>query len=218
MHRVKHLLQSDRGSAVVEATILFPIIFMIFFGLVILAMYLPTRSALQYATQGAANALAVEQGDTWLNYDENSLSYKWAGSKSELSNVYVALFKSMGKGDYNSKARTIVTSLEKKTATYKGGTLDVRCYVSNYIIYKEIIVTATRKIPSPLNLSFIGFPKEIPITVSSTAVVQNGDEFERNVDLAVEVVGALRKKYKTIDNIFSAISKVSQKFYGFFGV
>ena len=85
-----------------EATILFPIIFMIFFGLVILAMYLPTRSALQYATQGAANALAIEQGDTWLNYDENNLSYKWTGSKSELSNVYVALFKSMGKGDYNT--------------------------------------------------------------------------------------------------------------------
>lgn len=218
MHRVKHLLQSNRGSAVVEATILFPIIFMIFFGLVILAMYLPIRSALQYATQGAANALAVEQGDTWLTYDENNLSYKWVGSKSQLSNVYTALLRSMGKGDYNSKARTIVTSLESKTPTFKSGNLEVRCYISNYIIYKEIIVTATRKIPSPIDLSFVGFPKEIPITVSSTSVVQNGDEFERNVDLAVEVVGALRKKYKTIDNIFNAISKVSQKFNGFLGV
>ena len=218
MHKIKHILVSNRGSAVVEATILFPIIFMIFFGLVILAMYLPTRSALQYATQGAANALAVEQGDTWLNYDENSLSYKWAGSKSELPNVYVALVNSMGKGDYNSKARTIVTKLESKTPTFKSGTLEVKCYVNNYIIYKEIIVTATRKIPSPINLSFINFPTEIPITVSSTAVVQNGDEFTRNVDLAVEVVGELRKKYESIDNIFKAISKVSTKFNGFFGV
>lgn len=218
MHKIKHILFSNRGSAVVEATILFPIIFMIFFGLVILAMYLPTRSALQYATQGAANALAVEQGDTWLNYDENSLSYKWAGSKSELPNVYVALVNSMGKGDYNNKARTIVTKLESKTPTFKSGTLEVKCYVNNYIIYKEIIVTATRKISSPINLSFINFPTEIPITVSSTAVVQNGDEFTRNVDLAVEVVGKLRKKYESIDNIFKAISKVSREFNGFFGV
>lgn len=218
MHKIKHILVSDRGSAVVEATILFPIIFMIFFGLVTLAMYLPTRSALQYATQGAANALAVEQGDTWLMYDENSLSYKWAGSKSQLSNVYVALFKSMGKGDYNSKAKTIVTSLESKTPTYKSGTLEVKCYVNNYIIYKEIIVTATRNIPLPIDLSFINFPKEIPITVSSTAVVQNGDEFERNVDLVVEVIAKLRKEYKSIDDIFSAISKVNQTFNNFFGV
>lgn len=210
--------ENERGSAVVEASILFPIIFMIFLGLVILAMYLPTRSALQYATQGAANALAIEQGDTWLFYDENNLKYRWIDSKSQLSNVYVALFRSTGRGDYNSKAEKVVANLESRTPTLKSGTLEVHCYVSNYIVYKEIIVTATRRIPLPINLSFINFPEEIPITVSATAVVQNGDEFERNVDLAVEILGTLRKKYKAIDNIFTALNTVSQKFYNFFGV
>ena len=49
-------LQSDfiedtRGDAVVEATILFPIIMMIFAGLMLLAVYLPVRMTLQHNTQ-----------------------------------------------------------------------------------------------------------------------------------------------------------------------
>lgn len=52
-----NLWNDVRGDAVVEATILFPIIIMVFAGLVLLAMYLPTRAALQQATQYAAPPL-----------------------------------------------------------------------------------------------------------------------------------------------------------------
>lgn len=51
MKKAKDLWRDDRGDAVVEATILFPIIIMIFAGLVLLSMYLPTRANLQRATQ-----------------------------------------------------------------------------------------------------------------------------------------------------------------------
>lgn len=86
--------------------------------------------------------------------------------------------------------------------------------VVNYIVYKEIVVTATRTIPMPVDLSFVNFPTEIPITVTSTAVVQNGDEFVRNMDLAKDFTEYLGEKYGFSD-IFSSLSQLGDRFAGF---
>lgn len=195
MKQLKNLWKDKRGSAVVEATILFPIIFMIFAGLVLLSMYLPTRMVLQQATQYAATAMATEQSDTWLDFDERSMEYEWASNRLQLPNVYVALVQSFFKGNGEAQAETIVRKIEENGLVARTGELTVECDVVNYIVYKEIRVTATRNIPMPVDLSFVKFPTEIPITVSSTAVVQNGDEFVRNMDLAAEFVSYLDEEY-----------------------
>lgn len=204
-----------KGDALVEAAILFPIMIMIFAALVLLAAYLPIRGTLQRATQYAATALASEKSDTWLFFDENSLSYYFENDKSRLDNVYVALVKSVVSGKNDAyKAETIVKKIEESSLSIRPGVLTVEYGIVNYIIYKEIIITATRTIPVAVDLSFIGFPKEIPITVTSTAVVQNGDEFIRNLDIAVDFVGFISKKFglddvgdsiKTFGNKISAI-------------
>ena len=95
------------------------------------------------------------------------------------------------------------------------GDLTIECKINNYVIYKEIVVTATRKIPSPVDLSILKFPEEIEITVSSTAVVQNGDEFVRNIDLAAEFVDYIKDKYN-LD--FSALSEWLDKAWKFLGI
>lgn len=65
-----------------------------------------------------------------------------------------------------------------------------------------------------MNLEIINFPKEIPITVTSTAVVQNGDEFVRNIDLAADFVGYLEEKYNLdISGLTGWVNKV-WKFLG----
>ena len=113
MKQLKNLWKDKRGSAVVEATILFPIIFMIFAGLVLLSMYLPTRMVLQQATQYAATAMATEQSDTWLDFDERSMEYEWASNRLQLPNVYVALVQSFFKGNGEAQAETIVRKIEE---------------------------------------------------------------------------------------------------------
>lgn len=202
MKKLNKFWADTNGDAVVEATILFPIMIMIFAGLVLLAMYLPTRAVLQYATQYAATALATERSDTWLYYDEKAMKYEWEDDKKNLNNVYVSLVKSFGSGNDSYKAQSIVESLEKGSISTTSGILTIDYDVVNYIIYKEIIITATRTIPSPVDLSFVGFPKEIPITVTSTAVVQNGDEFIRNMDIAVDFIKYLDKKYEISSSKF----------------
>lgn len=211
----QRLKTDERGYAVVEATILFPILIMIFAGLVLLAMYLPTRAVLQRATQYAATAIATEQSDTWLTYDESSMQYSWFRGKINLPNVYIALLNSSSKGDPQEKAETIVEKLEADSIVSHKAALDVECRLVNYLIYKEFVVTATQKIPSPVDLSFVGFPKEIPITVSSTAVVQNGDEFVRNIDLAADFIEYLMDKYNLE---FKGLSEWLNKAWKFLGI
>ena len=139
----RHLFKDSKGYAVVEATILFPIIMMIFAGLVLLSMYLPTRMALQRATQYAATALATEQSDTWLDYDTGSMKYRLL-SREQLPNVYAALIASFFSQDTKYDAKKIVETVEGNGITNLSGDLDITCEVINYIVYKEIKVTATR--------------------------------------------------------------------------
>ena len=211
--------KDTRGDAVVEATILFPIIMMIFAGLVLLAMYLPTRMTLQQTTQYAANALATEQSDTWLDFDTGALKYEVLTNKGDLPNVYAAVLASFLMSDVQDDAETIVQRLEGKSITSHSGSLEVECEISNYLVYKEIKVTATRTVPMPVDLSFVKFPKEIPITVSSTAVVLNGDEFIRNMDLAVELVAYLDEKYNLhVKELTSTMGKWMGKVYEILGI
>jgi len=207
--------EDTRGDAVVEATILFPIIMMIFAGLVLLAIYLPTRMTLQQTTQYAATALATEQSDTWLDYDVGSMKYGWYRWKEELPNVYAAVLASFFMSDVRDDAETIVKKQEGQSITSHDGNLTVDCEIYNRVIYKEITVTATKKFTMPVDLSFVKFPKEIPITVSSTAVVLNGDEFVRNMDLAAEFVAYLEREYSLP---FSKLGEWMNKVYGVLGI
>lgn len=211
--------EDTRGDAVVEATILFPIIMMIFAGLMLLAIYLPTRMTLQHTTQYAATALATEQSDTWLDFDTGAMQYRWLQDKSDLPNVYAAILASFMMSDTQDDAETIVRKTEGKSITTHSGNLDVECEIQNYLVYKEIKVTATRTVPMPVDLSFVMFPQEIPITVSSTAVVLNGDEFVRNMDLAVELIAYLDEKYNLgVKELTSTLGKWMGKVYEILGI
>lgn len=215
MKQKKNFWKNTGGYAVVEATILFPIIMMIFAGIVLLALYLPTRAALQRATQYAATALATEQSDTWLSFDAADMEYEWITQKNNLPNVYVALVSSFFKGNGAEKAEDIVQTMESNGITQTVGDLTVSCEIHNFVVYKEIVITATRTIPMPVNLSFVKFPTEIPITVTSTAVVQNGDEFVRNIDIAADFISYLQEKYNLP---FDRLSEYINQAWEFLGV
>ena len=210
----------------VEATILFPIIFMIFAGLMLMAVYLPTRALLQRATQYAATALATERSDTWLRCDPETGEYYWLEDKDDLGTVYSTVFGAL-KGNNRDEALAAEQLVEKiegkgrkkdsKNQKEDSEDLEVEYGVLNYIVYKEIIVTATKTIKMPVDLSFVGLKNEIPITVSSTAVVQNGDEFVRNIDLAVDLVSDLSEKYG-LDKTFGKVGEFLNKFNKLLGI
>jgi len=211
---IKELRKNQTGDAVVEATILFPIMIMIFAALVLLATYLPARAALQRATQYAAIALATERSDTWLFFNEGSMTYNYETNKNRLANVYAQLFSE--NGDVQTKAETIVAEMEKKSISSKAGQLEVESHIVNKTLYKEAVVTATRKFQMPINLSFIGFPETISVTATSAAVVQDADEFIRTIGMASDFTEFITEKYN-LHNITDAISLFGSRVSGILG-
>ena len=207
MAKCTNFVEDVTGFVVVEATIILPIIFAIFAALVLMSIYLPTRAALQRSTQFAATALATEKSDAWLFFDVNVLAFRWENDKSNLNNVYVELLSSVSCGNHESaKAEVIVSKMEDGGLSAKNGVLTVEYGVVNKVIYQEIIVSASRTLPVPEVLSSIrilGLPTQIPISVTSTAVVCNGDEFVRNIDLGVDFVAYAMEKYELDDSLGS---------------
>lgn len=217
----KHGLWRDtEGYAVVEATFLFPIMIMIFAGVVLLAAYLPLRSSLQRSTQYAATAIATEHSDTWLRHDADELKYYWLKDRKQVGSVYGSVLKAIsGNGrDDEDNARQIVIKMEKNGFLKPSvDNIEVEFGVVNYVIYKEIVVTATRTVKAPVDLSFVGFPKEISLTVTSTAVVQNGDEFIRNVDIATDFIEYLGEKFD-LSEYTDGFKKFFNKFNELLGI
>jgi len=187
---------------------------MIFAALVLLAIYLPARAVLQRATQYAATAIATESSDTWIFFNESDMSYYHETDKRNLKNVYVELFTNSN--DVESKGETIVIEIEDRGISSKSGVLNVESYIVNRILYKEVVITASREYPMPVDLSFIGFPKTITITATSTAVVLNADEFVRNIDIADEFIDYIVEKYD-LHNVKEAISDFGAKITGILG-
>jgi len=190
--KVTTLINDNSGDAVVEAAFLFPVMILILAALAVLAAYLPTKAALQHATQHAATALATELSDTWLVCGTDSQTYYWIQSKSELKNVYAALFS--GTDELLSKGYGLVLEDEKNAISSKAGTLSVQSNLVNRIIYKEVVVTASRDFPFLDFLSLAGFP-QISVSVTSTAVVQNADEFIRDLDMCVDFLAFVKEKF-----------------------
>ena len=216
MKRLRALMADTRGDAAVEAAFLFPIIIIICAALVLLSIYLPLRAAMQRSTQFAATAIATERSDTWIRFDPKTLGCYWLDNRDQLGNVYGSLIGALtgNNRDDEDNARQAVINMENRNIVKPQNKLTVEYGVVNYILYKEIVVTATRTIPLPVNLSFVGMPKEVRLVVTSTAVVVNGDEFIRNMDLAVDVMDELFN----IRDIFSSLGKICDKFNKFLGI
>ena len=216
MRHLNQLWRDSRGDAVVEAAMLFPIMILICAALVLLSIYMPLRAAMQRSTQYAATAIATERSDTWLRHEPDSLRYRWITDKRELGNVYASLIGALAgnRRDDADNAETTVKNMEQQNILKPSSDLTVEYGVVNYIIYKEIVVTASRSVPVPLNLTMFGIPRRMELTVTSIAVVQNGDEFIRNMDLAVEIMDDLIDLSET----FSGLTRICGKFNDFLGI
>lgn len=217
MTRLKKFINDVNGDAVVEATILFPIMIMIFAAMVLLAMYLPQRTILQEAAQYTATCIATQASDTYVAFDDSGNRIRKAPDKS----VYATLINGiLGRNlDVKDQAEQIAAHMAQNAILPVSSTIAVDLDVKNYIIYQELTVTLTQTVPMPIDLSFIGFPTELVLVQSASAVVQNGDEFVRDIDIAKDMVIWLDNKLGVSQSLreSGALDKI-KKVTDFFGL
>ena len=220
MKLIRELWRDTRGdSVVVEATILFPIIIMIFAALVLLAMYLPQRAILQESAQVAAVTIATERSDTWIAFDENARFISRSNQPAP-RNVYVRAVQNAFPNalEDEAKARSIVESIAATGILTAPGNIYTELRYRNYLVYQEVIVTVTQTIPMPVNLAFIGFPEEITIVQQAVAVILDGDEFVRNIDIAKDLTKWLDNKLGVSESLDEALKLISDpRIKGLFG-
>lgn len=185
--RIKKL-NKEEAYIIVEATLIFPMIIIIFFGMIMASMVLPFRASLQKATQYAANSIAMASSDSWFGIDAyNNLK------KSKPRNIYLDLispFEDIEEGALTQSVKEQVNWLNMNLDETAFANKDVKVdyKLTKYILYNEVSVTATKHIRFPINIAWMGMTNEIDISVTSTAVVNNGDEFIRGMDLATDIV------------------------------
>ena len=212
--KVSEIKDSRGDTIVIEAAIVFPIMCMIFTALCLLAIYLPQRSLLQEAAQIAAVAIATDRSDTWISFDAegtaitrpNVSALRIDSPDVFRRNVYVAAFSGANSMLGQERAEEIVNHVVGNGfLRFNNSSIEVERRVANFLIYKAVTVTVTQTIPVPINLSFIGFPAEIVLVQEARAIVSNGDEFVRNVDIAKDLVAWIRNRINDLIDFEEAI-------------
>jgi len=196
------MLKDTRGDAVVEATILFPIMIMIFMAIVMLSLYLPQGVVLQNATQYAAEALALERSETGYIFQENgaggTMDVYWdfdlhntifnglAGTNRSTNNIWYRTFSWFfpHDGEWEARAQTIVNKIVGQSVTMTDAPVTVTITFRKTILYSELAVKAVQEIPIPVDFSFIGFPTKITVEKVSLFTIPDGDTYVRNIDEA----------------------------------
>jgi len=209
MSQIKCFIEDTNGDAVVvQAAIIFPIIIMVFFAIVMLSLFIPQQTILREAAQVTAVSIATERSDTWVSFDAHANPQRVAS----VGNVYIDTIRgAFSQGDDGVRAENMARNLTRRGFVNVPGNIEVEYHFINFVIYQEVVVTLTQTIPIPINLSFIGFPTELVMAQEARAVVQNGDEFVRTIDLAADLATWLDNKFGISDTIqpaFDAISNV----------
>jgi len=179
----KTILGNSDGIAVVEAAILYPLMFMLFSALVMIAIYIPQRALLQRAVQFGADSFATEIGDAWIRYEYKTMTYERFYSYDEMVHYKGRPEAGLHRVHYNNVPdriqRTIFMELTSVAVSIY---LDLDIGVVNHGVFKQVVVTGVMKYHLPINLSFIGFPNPFTMVATATAEVVNGDEFIRQVN------------------------------------
>lgn len=209
-------LKSDRGMVIVEATIVFPVMFFVlFFILFIGNMYFEQAKVddivLRYATKGAEYVADPFQYDMERTYsvptDVNALDiepYRYIlgsitnGSVSAIEDKISEEVKNEINSNslifFSNSTANIVGTDNSKIATFK-----------NYVIYSTFVVQVNYKIKFPIR--FLGNESPTIVNLSSRAEVPVSDssEFIRNVDMVVDLLDGTSTG-DTIKSIFDKIN------------
>lgn len=215
--------KNERGSVIVEASIVFPVMFLIIFFMIFTGnAYLQkcrVESIInQYALDGAAYC-----ADPQLSSIEGGKIPKLDGL-----NVYPYRYFSSSNSGYSADiAATVENNIHKKVTTLSSGLFsgmkpmmtkgDINAVYNSGFVYSTFSVDATYKIEMPIRL--LGDDENMKLEVSTHVEVPVSDSVEmiRNIDMVwdyMERFGVAEKIEEAKTKLSEAFDKVNQWFEG----
>lgn len=231
--KILAFFKSEKANAVLEYTIIFPIILLILCTIFVVSFVLHERTTMESAAQrgvvyGARivadpNYLKLinEAGNKAGSLDldcNNEFNFTGCGTDIEPYRAF-----NLSKNDLQVPVSSEVTEMINQTrlgwTPFKD--INVTCDKTNVIVYQDVKVTITAKYPLPKFFEVIGLPAEYQLQTKAMMTVNDPDDFVRNADFAVDMVMEIDEKFfngrggEMAGKIGEKIQEFSDKIGGF---
>lgn len=212
--------KQEIGSVEVEATFIFPIMFLCIFFLLYLSLIMYQRAnlqatletALMYYKNTLTDTFVTRNGEMEYQYAENSCigtgsdyvvsgpknPYRWVDKKDKSAENFETYFKSVAKNLIFDEDMTLYFDY------------------TNYVVLKEIKVTVDQVIKLPIDFSMIGLDNKYVISATVRMTAVDHEDTIRNIDYIIDVVEDIKIGDQTIGEFFSDISGKVEEYYGKF--
>lgn len=223
--KVLKLIKNENGAAtIVEASIVFPIVFFIVIVLFIMGIFQLELSTLQMKTDRIADTssriIAQKAYASYGAIDSGKLDFPSVVTLSEeqLKSIYADLDPYRYWGNAGSQ-------LTSESSSKLKNMFDKEQYIDAWILNKtmkikpqkeglsnKVIVEVTLTTDFPDFISILGLPTEIKKTFHSTAYVSDTSEFIRNTDLVFDTAQTLADKFNISDKVSDIVNKIKKQF------
>lgn len=231
-------MNTQRGVALVEAIIYFPMVLCTVIAMLYLGLFNMQESALGYIAQQAVMEAAREEaypGYYVFNMNNGkNLDFEWGGdapSKSEVENYYKTQHETIG--DLYREAGYLMERIAELlggggrthfdyTAKYAAATAGITMISAGTIEAPEITmengffsstvrVSIKHKFQVPGVIRYLGITQE-SYTLETVAIkrVVNPGEFVRNVDLADDMIHEVLKAFGVEDQVNDMLAKINK--------
>lgn len=191
----KNSLKSECGLVVVEATIILPIAILSVILLLYLSLFLFQRANLQACLETTLVYYKNTLTDTYVTKN-SSLEYVQSGNSTMANgnsyridgplNPYRGLLgdgHSIGdEGAFSEYFHSVAGNM------IFDDNLSLTIDYSNYVILKQLKVTATQTVKAPIDFSLIGVDNEYVISAAARVSVIDHEDMIRNVDYAIDLI------------------------------
>lgn len=207
--------KSEKGEAVIEATLIYPIVFFVVGFIILFGLY-EMQGVLEYScAQYIANytsKLVTEPG--YENYGEinnNDIDFKSVNNFSDEdenfhANIYRRInFNGVSQSGMEDRLKGMVNS----GRLLKINTTDCSVKFKRTILNTTIIVTVKDTITMPKFLNYIGLDNKWERSITATSVITDPAEFIRNFDMAQDAITYVLDKLGLGDKIEPLLEKVT---------
>lgn len=214
--------RDESGLAVVEATILLPFCMLMVLAVYFASIFMCQKANLQANVQTALVYYKNVESDTYVTADTQMDFTKSSGTVGAVGSSYSTpkeLFPyrffgmKFNKTGFERFFRSVCGYMFFDT----GSNVVLKTDPDNYIVYKTIKATATQTVSPAINLSMIGVPSDIVISVTGKAVVTDSDDLIRNVDFVMDILSETKFGQMASDMVDKAVGWYN-KFKGAFNI
>lgn len=200
--------KKERGEVMVEATVILPIAILCVILLLYVSLFLYQKAVLQASLETSVIYFKNTLTDNYVVQNEQ-MSY---ASESDGVRAIGNQYKQSGPLNPYAKFTTFNKKVsdkgfEKYFKSVSSGLLfDENLHLgidySNYILFKEIEVTAEQVVKFPIDFSIIGISDTVNLSATARVAVVDHDELIRNMDYAVDLledteIGEMAQKIAT---------------------